>query len=183
LGWHFDQGVAAMGCLSLATGVAMIRALKDCGVSGVKLKWPNDLRLDGKKLAGTLIEVGGDVDGPCQAVIGVGINVHMPEATRLDQPWTDLSGQQNAPGRNRLAAALIEHLAVAMQQFAAGGFALFREEWESADELYGRSITVIHGASRQFGVARGLSDSGGLLVALEEGMREFHSGDVSIRSG
>ena len=181
LGWHFDEGVAAMGCLSLATGVAMIRALHDCGVTGVTLKWPNDLKLDGKKLAGTLIEVSGDVDGPCQAVIGVGINVNMPVATRLDQPWTDLSGLQNPPGRNRLAAALIERLAGAMQQFARQGFAPFQEEWEQADGLQGRAVTVVQGEVRHHGVARGLSDSGGLLVRLNDGMQEFHSGDVSVR--
>lgn len=181
LGWHFDEGVAAMGCLSLATGVAMIRALQDCDVTGVLLKWPNDLKLDGKKLAGTLIEVSGDVDGPCQAVIGVGINVNMPDDTRLDQPWADLSRLQNPPGRNRLAAACIEQLAGAMQQFARQGFAPFLEEWEQADTLLGRAVTVIQGSVRHHGIARGLSGNGGLLVRLDNGMREFHSGDVSVR--
>ncbi len=182
LGWHVDEGVAAMGCLSLATGVAMIRALQVCGVTDVMLKWPNDLRLNGKKLAGTLIEVSGDVDGPCQAVIGIGVNVNMPADTRLDQPWTDLSGQDNTPGRNELTAALIEHLALAMQQFSEHGFAPFHKEWDLADELRGRSVTVVQGTTRQHGVASGLSDSGGLRVSMSEGMREFHSGDVSIRS-
>jgi BirA family biotin operon repressor/biotin-[acetyl-CoA-carboxylase] ligase len=181
MGWQFDEGVAAMGCLSLAAGVAVIRALRECGVTGAGLKWPNDLRMDGRKLAGTLIEVNGDVDGPCHAIVGVGINVAMPASTTLDQPWSDLSGQEEPPGRNHLAVQIITQLAIALQQFAENGFTPFRREWELADELQGRSVTVFQGHNRHHGVARGLSESGGLLVRLDDGVREFHSGEVSVR--
>ena len=181
LGWRFEKRVAALGFLSLTTGVAVRRALADCGVADVALKWPNDIELEGKKLAGLLIEVTGDAAGPCQAIIGVGINMYMPEATRIDQPWIDLSGIKSPPGRNRLAAAVIRRVSEAMEQFSEHGFAPFQAEWEAADFLQGRAVTVFQGTVRHHGIARGLSESGGLLVRLNDGMHEFHSGEVSVR--
>lgn len=75
IGWGFDGGVAVIEGLSLAVGVAIAHALQKQGVSGIELKWPNDVLYCGKKLAGILIEMVGDPSGYCQVVIGVGVNV------------------------------------------------------------------------------------------------------------
>jgi BirA family biotin operon repressor/biotin-[acetyl-CoA-carboxylase] ligase len=78
LAWDFDDGIAALEGLSLAVGVAVRRALAGLGAGDIGLKWPNDLLRDGRKLGGILVEVAGDPEGRCRAVIGIGINVAMP---------------------------------------------------------------------------------------------------------
>lgn len=87
--WRFSEGTAALGALSLAAAVAVKRALDELAAGGVELKWPNDVQWHGRKLAGILLELGGEADGPCYVVAGVGINVAMPESRAADigQPW------------------------------------------------------------------------------------------------
>jgi BirA family biotin operon repressor/biotin-[acetyl-CoA-carboxylase] ligase len=87
---RFAHGMGALSGLSLVAGVALIQALGDCGVTGVGLKWPNDVLADGRKLAGILVELGGEFLGPCHAVIGIGINLRLPPDIGIDQPYTDL---------------------------------------------------------------------------------------------
>ena len=78
--WRFQQdGIACTAGLSLAVGVAVIRALKTYGFNEVGLKWPNDIYCQGKKLGGILIEVSGEADGPCAVIIGLGLNLFLPE--------------------------------------------------------------------------------------------------------
>src|SRR5690606_6599169 len=89
---RFDDGMGALGGLSLVAGVAAVRALADCGIAGVGLKWPNDLYAQGRKLGGILVELGGDATGPCHAVIGIGLNLRIDaETASIDQPWIDLA--------------------------------------------------------------------------------------------
>jgi len=97
LGWRFDTGVGELGCLPLVVALAAGEALRLAGVTGHAIKWPNDILLNGRKLGGCLVEVQGDASGPCSAVMGVGINVNMPQSTAgtnmIDQPWTDVGSQ------------------------------------------------------------------------------------------
>src|SRR5690606_22869911 len=90
--WGFQNGVAALEGLSLLCAVAVVRALQRAGVDGLGVKWPNDVLRHGNKLAGILLEVQGDVTGPCRVVIGIGINVHMPASAgaSIDQAYSDL---------------------------------------------------------------------------------------------
>ena len=128
--WRFDQGVGFLSGLSLAVGVALTRALESQGVGGVVLKWPNDVLVGGAKLAGILIELQADMLGPSAAVIGVGLNVRLPESvrSRIDQAATDLSAAGRGPwDRNLLLAALLSPGGRA-DRFCAGGFNGFRQE-------------------------------------------------------
>src|SRR6185295_4965979 len=90
--WRFEQGAGFLAGLGLAVGVALVRALRALGVEGAMLKWPNDVLVRHQKLAGTLVEIQGDVLGPSLAVVGVGINFRLDDATRehIDQAVTDL---------------------------------------------------------------------------------------------
>jgi BirA family biotin operon repressor/biotin-[acetyl-CoA-carboxylase] ligase len=90
--WRSAAGAAELGGLSLAVGVAIVRSLRAFGIDTAGLKWPNDVLVDGAKLAGILIDVIGESTGPCSVIIGIGINVAMPEAAaaEIDQDWTDL---------------------------------------------------------------------------------------------
>ncbi|MGR8940084.1 MAG: bifunctional biotin--[acetyl-CoA-carboxylase] ligase/biotin operon repressor BirA [Gammaproteobacteria bacterium] len=184
--WRFQHGPAALSALSLAIGVAAIRALKEQGIGDVGLKWPNDIYSQGKKLGGILIEIAGENEGPCHAVTGLGLNLYLPdeEAGAIDQPWTDLSRIAGTPriSRNQLAAALISHVLAVLAGFEQHGFAAFRSEWRTYDCLQGLPASVFAGSQRFDGLIEGIDDEGLLLLSDDEGrMRVFASGEVSFR--
>lgn len=183
LGWRFEQGAAGLGAMPLAVAVAACRALESLGVPGPTIKWPNDLQLDGRKLGGCLVEVQGDLSGPCHAVVGVGLNVSMPGAAgrAIDQAWTELGGVLPGASRNTVAAALLQGLLDAMRSYAKDGFAAFASDWRRLDALQGRPVTVHLENSDTSGVARGVTEQGALRVDTDEGAREFVAGEVSVR--
>ncbi len=182
--WQFHSGASALEGLSLCVGVAVARALKNAGVDGVALKWPNDILLDGRKLAGILLEMQGDPAGLCQVVIGVGVNVKMSGAdtSGIQQPWADLRGYDIADDRNRLLSLLIDALVDVLTQYSRGGFALYRDEWQSLDAYRGREVMVQLGDTWVSGVAEGVDQGGGLLLRTDKGTRVFNGGEVSLRS-
>ncbi len=185
LGWRFDVGVAELGCLPLVVALAAAEALRETGVPGVGIKWPNDLVLDGAKLGGCLVELQGDASGPCSAVMGVGINVRMGDSTAgadtIDQAWTDIARQHPAVSRNELAARLLENLLESVEAYGASGFGNFARRWTALDVLAGRPVVLDYGSEPVTGIAAGISERGGLLVNAGGAQREFLSGEVSAR--
>jgi len=183
---RFDHGMGALSGLSLAAGVAVIDALSDCGVSGAGLKWPNDVLARGCKLAGVLIELGGEFLGPCHAVIGVGINLHLPAtvAASIDQPAIDIATLTGAepPSRNRLAARLLARLVETLDRFAVSGFPAFRDDYARHDLLAGEPIRVLDADGTLDGTGAGVDARGALRVRHAGGMRVCDSADVSVRS-
>lgn len=182
---HFAHGYAALSGLSLAVGVAVAEALEDCGARGIRLKWPNDLVHDDAKLGGILIELGGEFMGPCHAVIGVGINVRIPDGVRraLARPCTDIASLcgARAPSRNALAGALIVRLVKALDVFEAKGFRAFAGPWAARDALAGRVIRV-DGARGVFeGKAAGVDARGALRVRRGDGEQCLDSAEVTVR--
>lgn len=178
----FQAGVAALEGLSLAVAVMVNRALFRCGCSGIGLKWPNDLHVEGRKLAGILLEISGDVTGPCRVIIGIGLNVSMPQhAGRIiDQPFTDLTSQSSDNlDRNQILAVLIEELDNGLAEFEALGFPAFHEEWDAGDIYKGRSVQLSSGANLVKGVVRGVSAAGALLLETETGIRLMTGGEMS----
>ena len=181
---QFSGGLARLGGLSLVAGVAAVEALHECGYPGVRLKWPNDLLIDDRKLGGLLVEGGGEHAGPVRAVIGLGINMRMPEAAAaaIDQPWIDLAGlQDKAPSRNQIAAGLLAHLVPALDQFDAEGLAPFLSRYARFDALVGRTVAIHLGTGVQSGTALGIASDGALRVDIEGEERLFHAGEVSVR--
>jgi BirA family transcriptional regulator, biotin operon repressor / biotin---[acetyl-CoA-carboxylase] ligase len=182
----FDAAMSSLAGLSLVVGISVVRALSDLGYRDLGLKWPNDVHAGGRKLAGILIELGGDALGPCHAVIGIGINVQLAldAGERIDQPWTDLSRSSDArvPARNRLAAQLLSRLLQAVDQFKEQGFSSFAAEFAQYDVLRDRSILIINGQHRSHGVATGVDDAGILRVATADGEILVSSGEVSVRA-
>lgn len=181
LGWKFEQSIAELGCLSLVLAISAARALSRVGLVGHRIKWPNDLLLDGRKLCGCLAEVQGDTQGPCHAVLGVGVNVQMPAPAAnacIDQPWTDL--QQALPGcsRNELAARLLEELTSQLTLFANEGFAPFAEQWEHLDGLRGKTIDIVVGNQTLHGTVAGIDSQGALMLITDQGTKHLHSGEV-----
>jgi len=184
--WRFQQGgIAATAGLSLAIGIAVIRALKQHHIDDVSLKWPNDIYSQGKKLGGILIEVSGETDGPCSAVIGLGLNLFLPvsEAQTITQAWTDLT---NVTGivpvsRNQLAATLISHILTIVNGFETVGIQTYLDEWRSYDCLQGHLATLYIGQQKIDGLVEGIDDNGLLLIKRAEGTTQaFASGEVSF---
>ncbi len=182
---QFSGGLARLGGLSLVAGVAAAEALHESGYPGVRLKWPNDLVVEGCKLGGLLVEGGGEHAGPVRAVVGLGLNVHMPDAmaATLDQPWTDLTTLgDRTPSRNAIAARLLTHLVPALDQFDAEGLAPFLARYARFDALTGREVAVHLAGASQTGIAAGIAEDGALRVRIDGEERVFHAGEVSVRA-
>lgn len=184
--WRFQHGPSAISALSLAIGVAVIRALRRYGIDNAGLKWPNDIYSGGKKLGGILIEVAGENEGPCYAVTGLGLNLFLPEAeaAAIEQPWTDLSSIAGGEriGRNQLAAELISQLLAVLAEFEQTGLAGYLEEWRDYDCLRGEAVSLFIGMQQFDGTLEGIDAQGFLLLRdAEQRLRAFASGEVSFR--
>jgi BirA family biotin operon repressor/biotin-[acetyl-CoA-carboxylase] ligase len=186
LNWSYRDAPATLGALSLAAGVAALRALGRLGVTGLALKWPNDIVRDDRKLGGILIDLRGEAAGPAYVVVGIGINVHLPAAARARLAAegayaADLASLGAPPPRNALAGALIPELAAAFVEYGARGMTAFAGEWQDADALAGRAVAVQQGGQTLHGLARGVDDAGALLLEIDGVPRRIVSGEVSVR--
>lgn len=184
--WSYCDGAGPLGALSLAAGVAALRALRRLGFAQLSLKWPNDIVHSDGKLGGILIDLRGEAAGPAHVVVGIGINVRLPrsagEELRADGvEVTDLAALGAPPARNELAAVLIAEQVQALLEFGARGMAAFADEWQAADVLAGRQVAVLHGGRTLDGLALGVDHDGALLLAIDGGRRRILSGEVSIR--
>lgn len=183
--WRFEDPTLVSG-LSLAAGVAVVRALTHEGVSGIALKWPNDLLWGTAKLGGILLEVAGEAHGQCAVVMGLGLNRHLPEsaATAIDQDWTDLNRASHgqAPPRNALVAAVLNELLPLLRDYPDRGLTAYLPEWRAAHAFTGQAATVHAGEARIEGEIVDVTNEGLLLFRDREGqLRRFASGDVRLR--
>jgi len=182
LAWKFDAGLGRLAGLPLAVGVALAETLARLGVP-VQLKWPNDLLKDGNKLAGILIETQAAPGGGAWAVIGVGLNLLMPDELeeRIGRaaaavPWL---AQMD---RDALMAAVLDGLARALDTFAQAGFAPFAARWNLLHAWQGELVTIVdRGAVLHEGRAAGVDDAGRLLLDTAQGRIAVLAGDVSLR--
>jgi len=185
--WRFTRGASCLSGLSLAVGVALMRALHHAGVSTARLKWPNDVLHENRKLAGILIELQGDMLGPSAAVIGIGLNLKLSEQARtnIDQPATDLAAlASNLPSRSQLLALILYHLSDVLQQFEAQGFVALREEWTRHHAYHRQPVRILMpDGSTHHGTVSGVTGDGALLVCDQDGEHRFTAGEVSMRSG
>jgi BirA family biotin operon repressor/biotin-[acetyl-CoA-carboxylase] ligase len=185
LSWRFAEWPAGFTALGMVTAIAAVRALGSLGLTGVRIKWPNDLMAADRKLGGVLIDVQGEPPRATRAVIGLGLNVRMPAAAArdIDQPWMDLVTltDGNPPDRNALAAALVESLVAALEEFEAAGFAAFSADWQSLDLVSGRTVALHSHEHTVTGVAAGVDEQGALLLRTPAGVKRFVSGDISLR--
>jgi len=191
LGWRFAVQSTALSCLPLVTALCVCRALERTGLRGHGIKWPNDILVDGAKLAGILVETQAVGSGPALAVIGIGLNVRMPVsdsghlAAIIDRPWTDLASQLPAERRdvcrNEIAALLLEELLLGLASFEDRGFAVFHGEWQARDLLTGKRLRLEGNGGFRYGRAIGVEDDGGLAVDIEGyGPQVLYAAEVSI---
>ena len=190
VGWQFLEAPPTFSALSLAVGVAVVKALRRFGAQDVGLKWPNDLTWRGRKLGGILIEMRGESAGPAHVVIGIGLNMQMPSAVRLalaEQQAalvTDVHEilRERTPSRNAITSAMVDEVLIMLQVFSSEGFAPFIKEWNGMDTLANAPVKVISGSGTIMGIARGVEVDGALLVDIGGQVRRFVSGEVSLRA-
>jgi BirA family biotin operon repressor/biotin-[acetyl-CoA-carboxylase] ligase len=188
LGWRFEQGAGFVAGLSLAVGVAVVRALEAEGLPGVELKWPNDLVHRHLKVGGILVELNGDALGPSTVVVGVGLNVRLPVAIKRDiaQPVSDLAAVagRGAPpiDRNRLLARVAAELATNLAKYAEHGFAPFAAEWQRRHAYQGKPVKLLlpDGESVK-GTVAGVDSTGALVLADGPRRARFLAGEISLR--
>jgi BirA family biotin operon repressor/biotin-[acetyl-CoA-carboxylase] ligase len=182
LAWHFAGGPQQLAGLPLALGVALAETLARLGVQ-VQLKWPNDVLKDGNKLAGILIETQAAPAGGLWAVIGIGLNLVMPDEmeaqigrTVAAVPWLARMD------RDELMAAVLDGLVAALREFGHGGFAPFAARWNLRHGWQGNTVRILdRGEVLHEGVAAGVDDTGRLLLDTAEGRITIVAGDVSLR--
>lgn len=183
--WRFEEGIAALVGLSLAVGVAMARALNQYSRFPVKLKWPNDVLVDYRKLAGILVEIQGDIQGPSFAVVGVGLNVRIPSAQResIDQAVVDLEEMHVQVNRNILLATCLLELKSVMDVMRREGFSGLRAEWESHHAHAGQPVSLtLPNQHIVEGIAQGVDDTGAFLLrTAQAGCIAYNGGDIRLR--
>jgi BirA family biotin operon repressor/biotin-[acetyl-CoA-carboxylase] ligase len=182
--WRYPLAPAALGGVSLAAGVAVAQVLRRCGVRELGLKWPNDLLWRRRKLGGLLLEVSGEAQGPSFLVAGLGLNLRMGEdqGSAIDQPWADLNQALDGalPGRNRLAALLIDALAKALAGYGKTGLTPFLPDWDRFDLLRGEPVWLQLGDRTVAGEHAGIGPDGSLRLRTPDGVRHFQAGEVSL---
>lgn len=181
--WEFEGGAAALEGLSLAVGLVLAEALAEMGVAGVQLKWPNDVLCRSRKIAGILLEMQGDAAGRCQVIIGIGVNVAMPDNAVIDQAWTDLGRETSTiVDRNQLLALLLGRLLPMLSSFGEIGFGFYQERWEALDMLRDHRVILHQGEQRVSGVCRGVAGNGALKFEGDSGLELVSGGEVSLRA-
>lgn len=184
LALRVDGGMRQVEALSLTVGLAVARTLQVCGLNAAGLKWPNDVLVDGRKIAGILLELSGDPADVCHVVIGIGINANMAldSSAAIDQPWTSM--RQCLGGmidRNLLAGELLRQLAEHLSRHWRQGFAGLREEWEALHLWRGCSVALLAGDHATLGVVLGVDERGAIRLSVEGVERSFSGGELSLR--
>jgi len=185
--WRFERGAGHLGGLSLAVGEAVARALSECGVPRVQVKWPNDVVVDLRKLAGILVETSGEIQGPSVAVIGVGVNHRLSERVldRIDQPVTDVwQCAGSPPSRSDLLARMLVTLASSLDAFDRSGFSASRDAWRALHAYQGRRVRVTPGRDAPFDAeVVDVAPDGALVVSTADGRTiPLASAEMTLRA-
>ncbi|GFN46617.1 bifunctional biotin--[acetyl-CoA-carboxylase] ligase/biotin operon repressor BirA [Candidatus Regiella insecticola] len=182
--WRLEQGPESVMGLSLVIGTAIAEVLKQMGVEDIRVKWPNDLYLHGKKLAGILVELTGKMGDAVQLVMGVGINILMPitaQKESINQDWTTLQEAGITIDRNKLTAELFAALKRDMMQFEKEGLTAFIDRWRQLDNYCDCPVKLIVGKKEIKGIARGIDSQGALLLEQNGTVKAYSGGEISLR--
>ncbi len=181
--WHFDVNAPAPAGLSLVAGLAVATVLEQFGVAGVELKWPNDVQVYGRKLAGILVELAGT--RPTVAVVGIGLNLSLPlgepvpgreDVTALDRVM------EAVPARERLLAELLRMQRTLFDTYASTGFVAFVGAWNQRNAYADLPVRVAGEGADIEGICLGVDDDGALRIRTRsDGVQRVIAGDVSLR--
>jgi BirA family transcriptional regulator, biotin operon repressor / biotin---[acetyl-CoA-carboxylase] ligase len=183
--WRLEQGVQAAMGLSLIVAMALSRLLEREYQLAPTVKWPNDVYIDGKKLAGILVELAGQADAACDVIIGIGLNVQLPQQSHsyIDQSYTDLCSSIELPiDRNKLIVNLQTELITMLRKFSEQGFADFAAEFNRRDHFHMQPVKL-SGSTDCSGICLGVDKQGALLIKTASGSQTFFGGELSLRAG
>ena len=182
--WRLEQGPAAAIGLSLVIGIVIAEVLQSLGADKVRVKWPNDLYLQDRKLSGILVELTGKTGDAAQIVSGAGINLMMRrvESDVVNQGWISLQEAGISIDRNTLAACLIKELRAGFKLFENAGLAPYLTRWEKLDNFINRPVKLIIGDKEIFGISRGIDAQGALLLEQDGVVKPWIGGEISLRS-
>ena len=182
--WRLEQGPAAAIGLSLVIGIVIAEVLQSLGADKVRVKWPNDLYLQDRKLSGILVELTGKTGDAAQIVSGAGINLMMRrvESDVVNQGWISLQEAGISIARNTLAACLIKELRAGFKLFENEGLAPYLTRWEKLDNFINRPVKLIIGDKEIFGISRGIDAQGALLLEQDGMVKPWIGGEISLRS-
>ncbi|KTD10879.1 biotin-[acetylCoA carboxylase] holoenzyme synthetase and biotin operon repressor [Legionella gratiana] len=183
--WNLNYDLTKLSGLSLVTSLAVLATLNELELSSnIKIKWPNDILWNDKKLCGSLIEIITESNSTIQVIIGIGLNVNTDtqKYSLPDKPWCSLYEiTQQHFDRNFLLAKLITHLERYLIQFVDNDLSHFMHEWNKADYLFGKRIKVMQTLNTFTGIACGINPLGQLILQDESGQKHFlSSGDTSL---
>jgi BirA family biotin operon repressor/biotin-[acetyl-CoA-carboxylase] ligase len=179
---RIEGGMRQLEGLSLVVGLAVMQALRELGIPAAGLKWPNDVLVGQKKIAGILLELVGDPADVCHVVLGVGINVNMQMTDEVDQQWTSMRLESGkAFDRNHLVAVLGEKLQAYLNRHQIGGFSTIQAEWEQNHLWQGRAVSLIAGVNQIDGEVLGIDSQGALRLKVDGVEKVFSGGELSLR--
>ena len=182
LALRIDGGLRRIEGLSLLIGLAVLKTCRDAGVNNAGLKWPNDVLVGSRKIAGILLELVGDPADVCHVVIGVGMNVNMRATDEVDQLWTSLRLELGAlSSRNELAGKLTRNIEDYLSAHQELGFEMFRSEWELNHLWQGRAVSLHAGDNVIEGVVLGIDSQGALRLQVGSAEKVFSGGELSLR--
>ncbi|WP_372771190.1 bifunctional biotin--[acetyl-CoA-carboxylase] ligase/biotin operon repressor BirA [Pseudoalteromonas sp.] len=181
--WLLDDGLQAAMGVSVAVGLAVFDCIKVLYNVEVSLKWPNDILVNNQKLAGVLVELDGQPEGPCHLVIGIGLNIAMPESAseHIDQAWVDLKRLGLEVNKNELAAALTYYLEQRLAQYQATGLSEMYSEWNKVNAFAEQLITLNTGQKTWQGICVGIDKQGGLVLRQDGIEKTYYGGEISVR--
>ncbi|MES2217126.1 MAG: biotin--[acetyl-CoA-carboxylase] ligase [Pseudomonadota bacterium] len=183
--YSFQRDVSQLAGLSLVVSLAIAKTLATYGLpKSLAVKWPNDIMYDNKKLSGTLIEIQAESHGVCHAIIGVGLNVNMmhDEESFILQDWTSLRKiTATYIDRNEVCVLLIDNLLTYLARFEKHGLTAFVDEWNDADCLMNKEISLKNASKKIYGKAKGIDTLGNLILQASDGvLQTFSSGDTTL---
>ena len=154
------------------------------GFDGIGLKWPNDIFFQGKKLGGLLIEIRGETAGPCDVVIGLGLNYDFPVDFKgnIKQPWIDLvSIKDSTASRNYIAAELISEIMLLLETYANINIEDIINEWQQYDGMRGKKARLKVQGKNIHGLVVGIDNDGALLMSVDNRIQKYTAGEISLR--
>lgn len=184
LAMRLDNSPSALSGLSLVTGLAVLQALRELGLSHAGLKWPNDIYANQRKIAGILLELTGNPVDVCHLVIGIGINVNMlaTDTTEIDQQWTSLRQETGQKvDRTQLSLALIRSLHTYLDQHLTLGFQSLKKQWEENHLWQGQDCVLSSASQSVQGRVLGVDDEGALRLLVNGQEQRFCAGELSLR--
>ncbi|MCP5090037.1 MAG: biotin--[acetyl-CoA-carboxylase] ligase [Gammaproteobacteria bacterium] len=186
MAYTFATQPANLPALTLAIGLGVVNAMQALSVTGIQLKWPNDLVFMNGKLGGILSEAQAQAGDAVTVVAGIGLNIDLGERAdfrvETDGPLRAVDLKRhvaNLPDRNRIAAMLVSGMSKTFVDYEVGGFGQVADRWSRYDWLLGRELTVDLAERQLSGIGAGVADDGALLIdARADGRHRVTSGSI-----